>query len=517
MSDIEDLFPNIISLLNSIDGKLSHITKSNEVVEPHPTPPPTKPNVDAVTDPKADLEPIDVPSKDPDEPIRSGIFESSKGPKTFMKDVFSFTINPENEMFRYYFTPTDELVVSLEDGPVTLEKVSPEPRSIDGRLVNGMQINPMRSHKQGFDSAAHSKYAPFDASLRQTGDLVIDKPTSVILSYTEKLPPGHRPFIESAIIVTFVNNLPARPSYLRPAYMGELSKVFSVDIDEIVNEDTFPKMPIPKGFPGSNAIINRFRLPWLDHGPTWKGRYFHPVNNMPDYGREIAITIGQAAVALCLDIPLNKKRRIAASLLTYALDLKKIFDLSGGPKWILANGGHAPGRKFPMLLLASLAGDPIARQYVESPYWGEDAQTFYVDDKMVKINCKGDKRDRKVVQYKEDDIGMAEWGIQQWDSPERSNAFWDTYYRCCCTVHAWIGYLAAAKAMSIDDQWGKQSAFDYAVRYMEVEQGVQELRPDRHQYYLNASGQWVVNFFMDVFKDTPSLHAKRNLKQNRIF
>jgi len=63
MSDIEDLFPNIISLLNSIDGKLSHITKSNEVVEPHPTPPPTKPNVDAVTDPKADLEPIDVPSR----------------------------------------------------------------------------------------------------------------------------------------------------------------------------------------------------------------------------------------------------------------------------------------------------------------------------------------------------------------------------------------------------------------------------------------------------------------------
>ena len=77
---------------------------------------------------------------------------------------------------------------------------------------------------------------------------------------------------------------------------------------------------------------------------------------MPDYGREIARAVGNAALLLTLNYPAERKEPLLVYLTQYGIDLAGLVR-AGHPGWP-AHGGHGSGRKLPILLAATLLGAP---------------------------------------------------------------------------------------------------------------------------------------------------------------
>lgn len=494
--------------INNLEAQVSDI---REMLSKEPTP-----------DPEPITEPDPTPDPDPDPtpevPPSTGT--------TLKNQIFEYTFDRD---VKYRRSPTGEIMVSLEDGPVTLVSRTPATKDLSGRLVNGAELNPVPGNKQGFDSGAREDYTPYVASKTVKLPLKVTVPTSYVASYTETRKVADRPQLEAADVLSFVDKLEPegtlRPPYVNPIKWGRVN-VNDLDMDKL------PSLPLPSNAPNIDTVINYFKLPWIDHGASWIGRFLHPAQNLPDYGRDIALRIGEAACVLCLDYPRDKKRKLLACLLEYALDLKQIAIDSGkgGNHW-LVGGGHAQGRKFPLVLLAYMTGDEDAKRIAQEPNtFVEDAQCFYVSMEDVDRILKPDARDGHVVPYRHDltsdgkvitsDLGMPEWGIWYWLKPGQSNAYWDTIYRACCTANSWLGYLAAVAYMGIQDLWGPTACFDYAARYVFTEERLQQVNSTRPAWFLTFGGK---QFMVDMFKKAPIdrkvalAHTDRTFQEKRIF
>jgi len=105
--------------------------------------------------------------------------------------------------------------------------------------------------------------------------------------------------------------------------------------------------------------------------------------------------------------------------------------------------------------------------------FGEDDQSFYVAQGDVDITHSAqwnpDSRDAVKTPYERADLGLPEWGITHSFMPEKSNAWWGTGYRQCCTAVSWAGFTLAARIMGAKDLWNHNVMFDYTDRYMSTE------------------------------------------------
>ncbi len=68
--------------------------------------------------------------------------------------------------------------------------------------------------------------------------------------------------------------------------------------------------------------------------------------------------------------------------------------------------------------------------------------------------------------------GDPEYGIRHYAEPVNDNhAFTQSVYRQCCTANAWPGYILAARALGLQDEWDHDALFDYTARYMNTMTG----------------------------------------------
>ncbi|MBI5563741.1 MAG: hypothetical protein HY870_02525, partial [Chloroflexi bacterium] len=291
-------------------------------------------------------------------------------------------------------------------GPLTITAISPASILSGTRTLNGSMINPSphNGSTQGYDSAMYGGYGPdFDAALnfaRPNGQALsaanplIVQPGSSLVSSISLPAAGARPQLKTAAILTVLAT-PAPVGSFRPPYSGS-DKTIRFNAAQLDRARLARLAPVA-GTPGLAEVERYFERPWIDHVPGWIGRYHHPAENMPDYGREIAAEVGSGALMLNLDFTPQTKETLLVRYVQLGIDLYGVAINGGEENWP-ANGGHASGRKWP-IVFAGIMLDDHAMQHIGpgdgsgTVMFGEDGQTFYVTQADIDRTHSPDLRD----------------------------------------------------------------------------------------------------------------------------
>ncbi len=363
-------------------------------------------------------------------------------------------------------------------GPVTVIGISPSSTNISGRVKNGSMVNPSGGGEtQGYDSSMAISYS---AALNKGLNLPLVLPAgSSLVSSISQDGAGVLPQLKTAAILTILASAPPAGSF-RPAYCGS-DKTIKFNKSNL-DYSKLAKLEPTSSTPSLATVERMFERPWLDHTPNWSARYLHPLDNMPDYGREIADNVGVGALILHLNFTDAQKETLLIRFVQLGIDLYGIVANGGEDNWN-ADGGHASGRKWPILFAGIVLNDSDMKaigtttrykSYL-SPYpaFGEDLQTFYISQSDIDLKGHKDADGMAQEDYIPGDLGKPEWGIRHYESPLKDDRAWvsDTksVYRRCCTATAWGGIALAAHIMNAKTLWNHNAFFDYMDRYMAVE------------------------------------------------
>lgn len=375
-------------------------------------------------------------------------------------------------------------------GPVKIVGIDPPSVPLSGRTMNGSMVNPIAGWdaKQGYDSAmpANAYEASLNVALGVSGasPLALAAHSSLI-STISVAAAGAIPQMERAVILTVLPS-PAAPDSFRPPYCGA-DKTIRFH-KSALDYSLLKKLTPVAGTPALAAVEAQFAAPWLEHQGGWGATGLRPKLNMPNYGREMHTAIGTAALMLHLDFPDQQKEKLLVEFVQLGLDLYGVVAAGGTANWA-NDGGHAGGRKWPILFAGLMLNDPDLKAigvksgaYLfqngygpgRSPpdyiHFGEDDQTAYVTQADVDIThgptWKPDARDAQHVPYDTTDIGLPEWGIRHATHPELNNKWLPTEYRGVAGPPFHGTALAALLMEGAKALWNHNAYFDYTDRYM---------------------------------------------------
>ncbi|MGE3174906.1 MAG: hypothetical protein AB7O97_19925 [Planctomycetota bacterium] len=367
-------------------------------------------------------------------------------------------------------------------GPVRVVAIDPASTEQAGRTLNGAMVDPDPSVLQhGYDSALFAGYGQFyrpelDAARAvAAGEPLLLRPGQSLVSVISTPELADKvPQLRLAAVLTCVDAVPAadafRPPYCKAPAEHRRVRFRSEDLDRTA----LAAMRPVAGMPGARAFAAQFDKLWLDHFPSWVGRFAHPIDAMKDYGRDLCADVGSAALLLNTDVPLADREPLLLRFVQFGIDCHGV--LRGGGRWS-GNGGHASGRKFPILFAGRLLGDDAmlaigrefrsertARDQKGKAWFGEDSQTFFVRETAPGEFNWG------FGGYTEEHRDLAEWGFAHVEQPDKDTVEWDANpYRRCCTACAWVGQCLAARAMGLVEAWDHDPFFAYVDRYLEVE------------------------------------------------
>ncbi len=328
-------------------------------------------------------------------------------------------------------------------GPVTIKSVSPTPQ--DGR--NGSVVNPVPG-EQGYDSRggnwAPATQASFPLALKP-GDALAStvsnpEPTECNAGGSNQ---GWKAYngtcrrgVMKAQAALTVVTAPLAADVFRPPYAGTGFR--PLHQAGAIQWQLLPKLAAPAEAPTGSTVLRWFERPRMDHQNSWKTQHVNAIDNFPGYGREISNEVSMAALHVMLDTP--ERQELARRLIQLGIDTYGV--LKAGGFWP-ADGGHASGRKWPVLLAGILLGDPAmtaaGKDYKDKSF-GEDCQTYY------------------------DSSGVPRWGIRHCYKPDSDNE--SSGYRTCCTSHTWVGTMLAALMLNAKSVWDHDPYFDYVDRWI---------------------------------------------------
>lgn len=393
-------------------------------------------------------------------------------------------------------------------GPVRIVKILPGSTNVAGREMNGSMVNPVVGEAQGYDTATYAHYNPkaykdslnVGKAVSGDGGLLV-QPGSSIISTVSHSKAGNRPQLTDASILTVLAVAPEpgsfRPAPYGPKWLGPMWSTNAIDYSAL-------RQIRVAGAATELAKAKKYlERPWLEQNTIWTGRYLHPLNNQPEYGRDIAHRAATALLLVNTDLPLGDKMPLILGLIQLGIDIHGAA-LNGGV-WV-DNGGHGVGRKMPLLFAARLLQEPsmfLLADASKSMIFQEDRQTWIVTAKDVgrwQSLYNGQPR----LPYREEDIGMPEWGIRHTTNPEADNRDWNALYRDVASP-TFIGHSMCARVMGLEAQWNWPAFFSYSKRYMEVE----TKDPARG---LRAIDPFVAKFWGSAFPEEARSLPPRNLR-----
>jgi hypothetical protein len=347
-------------------------------------------------------------------------------------------------------------------GPVTITGIDPAP----GQGRNGSMINPRPGRYQAYDDRVDGFKPPLGLQV----PFVLNPGESLIssISSPQTNPPGYSTqnpvWLRSASILTCLAAPPPEDSF-RPPYCGRDKPIYR---KAALRKYILPSFKPVDSRPSLAAIEKKFERPWLDHKVGWSGRNMHPYENMVDYGGSISTDIGEGALTLLLDENIiGSKETLLIRYVQLGIDLYGI--AANGGSWP-SDGGHASGRKFPILFAGLMLNEPKMLHLNPSVRFGEDDQTFYVTQQDLKrIHQSSSGNPNADGGYSPIMLGMPEWGIRHFSEPERDNWRWSAKYRRNLTAGSWCGWVLAARILKLKELWRHDALFDYQDRYMETE------------------------------------------------
>lgn len=382
-------------------------------------------------------------------------------------------------------------------GPVTIIKIDPASVEVNGRIINGSMVNPSPrlDRRQGYDSAMYERYAraeDYDPSLNvarpngrvlsESSPLVL-QPNCSLVSTVSTAEANGSTQLKTAAVLTILGSSAPEGSF-RPSYSGT-DKTIRFHTSQLSYNLLASLKPVPNT-PALSTVERYYERPWLDHIPGWPGRSHHPVDNMPNYDREVITQVGIAALMLNLNFDDQKKETLLVRFIQVGIDNYGVIQDGGRENWL-----QDSGRKFPILFAGLMLNDPDMKNigkksgdYLYTDPYGpgnpppdlirfeEDEMTFYVSQSDVDMThspeWKPDSRDAEKISYKIEDIGLPEWGKVQLYDRRYINKYWATTYRQVIG-HAYSGIVLAMHIMGVKNLWNHDALFDYKDRYKKVE------------------------------------------------
>jgi hypothetical protein len=346
-------------------------------------------------------------------------------------------------------------------GPVKVVKIDP-PSNSGSRVMNGSMINPSPTlvQKQGYDSTMKDNV--YVGSLNVALDVSSSKPLTIpahssLVSTISVTEARHRPQLKGCSVLTVLPSA-AGPGDFRPSYSGK-SKAIKFNSSQL-NYSLLKRLKATDKTPSLASVERMFERPWLDHSGKWTGREYHPEDNMESYGRGLSTHVGIGALMLHLDFSNEQKAKLMTGFVQVGIDLSGIVDDGGDRNWH-NNGGHASGRKWPILFAGLVLNDSHMKGIGSRSVWfGEDMQTFYVLETSPGVYNNG------FGNYKSSHKGMPEYGIRHSTDQKRDDVNWASSYRQCCTANSWLGFVLAARIMNAKSLWNHPALFDYQDRYI---------------------------------------------------
>ena len=365
---------------------------------------------------------------------------------TVKKDGITWTFASPARVGR--FITGDPYVV----GRVVISAITPRPA--EGRNGTVKNLRPV-SDQTGFDSRTQGER--FRAENRATLPITLVPGDSLVSSISvDRIGATHRWLFNDAETASPVRTVsvltsvaaPQPSDAFRPSYAGRNSPIYR---SRNLRRQLLPRLRRPSVAPSLAEYEQHFRRPWID---SLFFSFDTPVEYMPDYGREIARAVGNAALLLTLNYPARQKEPLLVYLTQYGIDLAGLVR-AGHPGWP-AHGGHGSGRKLPILLAATLLNAPeLARTNAQ---FGEDMQT---------MSGRGWTGATALFAGHGGRNAAGRYGPYEHLQPRQWPDTLGEDYRRCCTSSAWVAEALAARLIKgIQARWNHPPFFAYVDRWM---------------------------------------------------
>ncbi|HYW78180.1 MAG TPA: hypothetical protein VE890_01340 [Thermoguttaceae bacterium] len=343
-------------------------------------------------------------------------------------------------------------------GPVTVESVTPTPTA--GR--HGSVVNPPAGETQGYDV----RITGFDPSLRAEFPLLLTPGQSLVSTAsvdqigveTPDTVRGQycRGPLRTAVVLTCLKEASPADAF-RPAYVGEWKEMFTASQ---LRRDILPKLKSPGALPDIRGYERDLQRIWLDHMRQWSNRKMHPLENMPDYGREITNIVSDVAVLLLLEDPNRERETLLLRYAQKGIDYYGVTQ-SDADLWI-ANGGHNSGRKWPILFAGLMFGHR-GMMNVEATFQ-EDQQTYYGKGFLGQKALWSIAPDN--VNKRHEEVDPKNWAT--FGDDHGNNGLKAEGYRKL-NGPTWVGQALAARLTGMTTNWNHPPFFDYVDRWWQEE------------------------------------------------
>lgn len=336
-------------------------------------------------------------------------------------------------------------------GPIRLLSV----RQAGGDGPCSSQISPRPANGQGVSRASRD----YDPELDVNNSLPMTLRAGDSLVSCVDRPPGSTPQVLSGAILTIVAK-PPDPLAFRPGYAGPQKALdVAAEFGKTAADLVHPAPLVPTdGVAMPPFDDSKIERAWIDFLWEWAGRYLHPLDNMPDYGRDIGVLIGSAALSLCFRSP-EDARQTLINLVQIGIDNYSCY--KNGGAW-RGDGGHGHGRMTPILIAGAALGIPEMLD-LNPMMFGEGMQTFFVEETSPGVINNGHGG------YTSEQVGLPAWGFCHDKDPSRDDARWSENagpYRFCCSANSWLGQLTALRLMGLLPAIGHAAWPAYLDRYI---------------------------------------------------
>ena len=353
-------------------------------------------------------------------------------------------------------------------GPVVIIGITPV---FDGE-ENGWEINPEVEGPQGFAADIDN----YDISLVPMVPCTLAGTKSVVKTVRSAKPrEGNkcRECLLTASVLTVVSEIPSGKGsrVFRPPYVGKAKPYYQVND---LRMDLLPSLEPVGPAPNPAWVEETFGRLQLDHKEGRVGRNLHPIKNIPDYGADIGKRNGDAALALLLSDPPERKLPGVIAYVQYGIDLYHM--AQNGHRWG-PGGGHRPGQKLPVIFAAVLLHNRKMKEDIENfDFFHEDQLLYKGNGDVLYGSSKGYGRNRLEERYWETVFSHVRKG-----SATGYKSYRDPYgyidggfepgngYQFCCTSQPWKGEaLTAVLVPEIKEVWNNEDFFAYVDRWVEM-------------------------------------------------
>jgi len=274
--------------------------------------------------------------------------------------------------------------------------------------------------------------------------------------------PSHSAQLDSNEILTVVASPPAAGSF-RPPYAGTNRSVVAGITKDDIDYDALQNVTPVGGDPDMDDLAALLAGPMISLGNSYSAvHYLCGTNNAPDgvtiYGRSFSGYTSSAALALQLAASDAEKEALAIALIQIGIDVYGVVQAGGA---FTANGGHAGGRKAPLVWAGKLLGSSEILAYAGGMNrFFENGGFFFINQRVVDETRYSDTLTPPLTpdqEYWQEDypsgaIGLGEWSGSGNGATNTAGWNWGLKYRDVACPNL-TGAALAVHIMGVEDEW----------------------------------------------------------------